>query len=189
MRISIFGLGYVGAVSLACLARDGHSVIGVDIDKAKLELIRDGKTPVVEEGMVDLMARVAASGRVTVTTDVIQAVLDSEVSLICVGTPSAPNGSQDQSAIIKLTHDLGRAMRGKADGHVFVFRSTLVPGTVEEVLRPLVERESGKREGEDFHVCFQPDCVNCSVISHASSTLLRSGPRKWSSIAATTSTP
>jgi GDP-mannose 6-dehydrogenase len=157
MRISIFGLGYVGAVSLACLARDGHSVIGVDIDKAKLELIRDGKTPVVEEGMVDLMARVAASGRVTVTTDVIQAVLDSEVSLICVGTPSAPNGSQDQSAIIKLTHDLGRAMRGKADGHVFVFRSTLVPGTVEDVLRPLVERESGKREGEDFHVCFQPE--------------------------------
>jgi len=157
MRISIFGLGYVGAVSLACLARDGHSVIGVDIDNAKLELIRDGKTPVVEEGMVDLMARVAASGRVTVTTDVIQAVLDSEVSLICVGTPSAPNGSQDQSAIIKLTHDLGRAMRGKADGHVFVFRSTLVPGTVEDVLRPLVERESGKREGEDFHVCFQPE--------------------------------
>jgi len=157
MRISIFGLGYVGAVSLACLARDGHSVIGVDIDKAKLELIRDGKTPVVEEGMVDLMARVAASGRVTVTTDVTQAVLDSEVSLICVGTPSAPNGSQDQSAIIKLTHDLGRAMRGKADGHVFVFRSTLVPGTVEDVLRPLVERESGKREGEEFHVCFQPE--------------------------------
>jgi len=157
MRISIFGLGYVGAVSLACLARDGHSVIGVDIDKAKLELIRDGKTPVVEEGMVDLMARVAASGRVTVTTDVIQAVLGSELSLICVGTPSAPNGSQDQSAIVKLAHDLGRAMRGKADGHVFVFRSTLVPGTVEDVLRPLVERESGKREGEDFHVCFQPE--------------------------------
>src|SRR5438046_349865 len=148
MKISIFGLGYVGAVSLACLARDGHSVIGVDIDKAKLDLIRDGKTPVVEEGMVDLMARVAASGRVSVTTDVIQAVLDSELSLICVGTPSAPNGSQDQSAIVKLAHDLGRAMRGKADGHVFVFRSTLVPGTVEDVLRPIVERESGKRDGE-----------------------------------------
>jgi len=157
MNISIFGLGYVGAVSLACLARDGHSVIGVDIDKAKLELIRSGKTPVVEEGMVELMARVAASGRVSVTTDVIQAVLDSELSLICVGTPSAPNGSQDQSAIIKLAHDLGRAMRGKADGHVFVFRSTLVPGTVEDVLRPIVERESGKRDGEGFHVCFQPE--------------------------------
>jgi len=157
MKISIFGLGYVGAVSLACLARDGHSVVGVDIDKAKLELIRDGKTPVVEEGMVELMARVAASGRVSVTTDVVQAVLDSELSLICVGTPSAPNGSQDQSAIVKLAHDLGRAMRGKADGHVFVFRSTLVPGTVEDVLRPIVERESGKRDGEGFHVCFQPE--------------------------------
>ncbi len=157
MRISIFGLGYVGAVSFACLARDGHSVIGVDVDPVKLELIRSGKTPVVEEGMVDLMARVAASGRVSVTTDVIQAVLDSELSLICVGTPSAPNGSQDQSAILKLAHDLGRAMRGKADRHVFVFRSTLVPGTVEDVLRPIIESESGKRDGEGFHVCFQPE--------------------------------
>src|SRR5258708_21408805 len=157
MRISIFGLGYVGAVSLACLARDGHSVIGVDIDKTKVELIRDGKTPVVEEGMVDLMARVAASGRVSVTTDVMRAVLDSELSLICVGTPSAPNGSQDQSAMLKLAHELGRAMRGKAGGHVFVFRSTLVPGTVEEVLRPIIEQESGKKDGRDFDVCFQPE--------------------------------
>jgi GDP-mannose 6-dehydrogenase len=157
MKISIFGLGYVGAVSLACLARDGHSVIGVDIDKTKVELIRDGKTPVVEEGMVDLMARVAASGRVSVTTDVIRAVLDSELSLICVGTPSAPNGSQDQSAMLKLAHELGRAMRGKAGGHVFVFRSTLVPGTVEDVLRPIIEQESGKKDGRDFDVCFQPE--------------------------------
>src|SRR3982751_6593155 len=113
MRISIFGLGYVGAVSLACLARDGHSVIGVDIDPAKLDLIRSGKTPVVEEGMVDLMARVAASGRGAVTTDVAQAVRDTEISLICVGTPSAANGSQDQSAMLALAHDLGRAMRAK----------------------------------------------------------------------------
>ena len=157
MNISIFGLGYVGAVSLACLARDGHAVIGVDIDPAKLELIRSGKTPVVEEGMVELMAQVAASGRLSVTTNVVHAVLRSEVSLICVGTPSAPNGSQDQSAILKLTHELGRAMRAKPGGHVFVFRSTLVPGTVEEVLKPILERESGKREGESFHVCFQPE--------------------------------
>jgi GDP-mannose 6-dehydrogenase len=157
MKISIFGLGYVGAVSLACLARDGHSVIGVDVDKAKLDLIRAGRTPVVEEGMVELMSRVAASGKVTVTTDVVQAVLDSEISLISVGTPSAPNGSQDQSAILKLAHELGRAIRDKTASHVFVFRSTLVPGTVEEVLRPIVERESGKQEGKDFHFCFQPE--------------------------------
>jgi GDP-mannose 6-dehydrogenase len=157
MRISIFGLGYVGAVSLACLARDGHSVIGVDIDPAKLEMIRSGKTPVVEEGMVELMAQVAASTRVTVTMDVVHAVMDSDLSLICVGTPSAPNGSQDQSAMLKLAHELGRAMRGKAGDHVFVFRSTLVPGTVEEVLRPIIEQESGKKDGRDFDVCFQPE--------------------------------
>jgi len=157
VKISILGLGYVGAVSLACLARDGHSVIGVDVDQAKLDLIRGGKTPVVEEGMVDLMAQAAANGRVSVTTDVIQAVTDSDLSLICVGTPSAPNGSQDQSAMLRLAHDLGRAMRQKSDEHVFVFRSTLVPGTVEEVLRPIIEQESGKKDGADFHVCFQPE--------------------------------
>jgi GDP-mannose 6-dehydrogenase len=157
MRISIFGLGYVGAVSLACLARDGHSVVGVDVDLAKLDLIRTGKTPVVEEGMIELMERVAASGRVAVTSDVARAVADTEMSLICVGTPSAPNGSQDQSAMLNLARDLGRAMREKTTGHVFVFRSTLVPGTVEDVLRPIVERESGKRDGRDFHMCFQPE--------------------------------
>src|SRR5687768_11212544 len=111
MNISIFGLGYVGAVSLACLVRDGHTVIGVDIDPAKLDLIRTGKTPVVEEGMVELMAKVAVNGRVSVTTDVAQAVAGSDLSLICVGTPSQPNGNQDQSAILKLTEELGRAMR------------------------------------------------------------------------------
>ena len=157
MNISILGLGYVGAVSLACLARDGHTVVGVDVDPAKLELIRTGKTPVVEEGMVDLMAKVAASGRVSVTTDVMHGVLHSDLSLICVGTPSAANGSQDQSAMLNLAHDLGRAMRGKAGQHVFVFRSTLVPGTVEEVLRPIIEQESGKKDGAGFHVCFQPE--------------------------------
>ena len=157
MRISIFGLGYVGAVSLACLARDGRQVIGVDIDQNKLDLIRSGKTPVVEEGMVDLVAEVAGSGRVSVTTDVAQAVRDSEISLICVGTPSAANGSQDQGAVLRIAEELGRAMRDKAEPHVFVFRSTLVPGTVEDVLRPIIEAHSGKRDGDDFHLCFQPE--------------------------------
>ena len=157
MKISIFGLGYVGAVSLACLARDGHSVIGVDIDAAKLDLIRAGTTPVVEEGMVELMAKVAASGRVAVTTDVREALLGSELSLVCVGTPSAANGSQDQGAVLRLAQDIGRALRDKATPHVVVFRSTLVPGTVEETLRPIIETESGKRDGEHFHLCFQPE--------------------------------
>ena len=144
MNISIFGLGYVGAVSVACLARDGHKVIGVDVDESKLALIREGKTPVVEEGMVELMAKVAASGNVTVTTDAGQALLASDVSLLCVGTPSAANGSQDQGAVLRLAGQLGRALRDKSASHTFVFRSTLVPGTVEDVLVPILERESGQ---------------------------------------------
>lgn len=157
MKISIFGLGYVGAVSLACLSRDGHEVIGVDIDRTKLDLIMAGKTPVVEEGMVELMARVAASGKVTVTTDSQTAVFGSELSLVCVGTPSAPNGSQDQSAMLRLAEEIGWAIREKSEPHVVVFRSTLVPGTVENVLRPIVEAKSGKKDGEGFFLCFQPE--------------------------------
>ena len=157
MNISIFGLGYVGAVSLACLARDGHRVVGVDIDRTKLDLIASGKTPVVEEGMVGLMQQVAAGGRVTVTTDVAQAMTDTDISLVCVGTPSAPNGSQDQTAILRLCQSIGQALAAKTRPHVVVFRSTLVPGTVEDVLRPIIERVSGKRDGVDFHLCFQPE--------------------------------
>lgn len=157
MKISIFGLGYVGAVSLACLSRDGHDVVGVDIEQAKLELIKSGKTPVVEEGMVELMAQVAASGHVSVTTDAMQAVLETEISLVCVGTPSAANGSQDQGAVLRLAEQIGLALAKKSAVHVVVFRSTLVPGTVEDVLRPIIERASGKKDGVDFHLCFQPE--------------------------------
>jgi GDP-mannose 6-dehydrogenase len=157
VNISIFGLGYVGAVSLACLARDGHQVIGVDVDEAKLAQIAAGRTPVVEEGMVDLMAKVAASGRVAVTADARRALHGSELSFICVGTPSAPNGSQDQSALLRLARELGAALRDKHAPHVFVFRSTVVPGTVEDALRPVLEEASGKKDGVDFHVCFQPE--------------------------------
>ena len=157
MKISIFGLGYVGAVSLACLSRDGHGVIGVDIDQTKLDLIMAGKTPVVEEGMVELMARVAASGKVAVTTDSARAVFDSEISLVCVGTPSAANGSQDQGAILRLAEEIGRAIGEKDKPHVVVFRSTLVPGTVEDVLRPIIEEKSGKKDGIGFFLCFQPE--------------------------------
>ena len=157
MKISIFGLGYVGAVSLACLARDGHHIVGVDVDQAKLDLIAAGRTPVVEEGMVDLMASVVASRRVTVTSDARDAVMRTDLSLVSVGTPSAPNGSQDQSAILRLASDLGAAMKAKHTGHVFVFRSTLVPGTVEGEIRSRIEAASGRKEGVDFHVCYQPE--------------------------------
>lgn len=157
MKISIFGLGYVGAVSLACLARDGHQVIGVDIDADKLNLIREGRTPVVEEGMVDLMAKVAASGRVSVTSDVATAIRGSDISFICVGTPSAANGSQDQGALTRVTRAIGAALRDKVGPHLVAIRSTVVPGTVEKTLLPLLESESDKREGEGVDVVFQPE--------------------------------
>ena len=157
MDISIFGRGYVGCVSLAGLARDGHKVIGVDVDHTKLERLAAGRTPVVEEGMVDLVAAAAKSGRMRVTDDVGNAVAHSDLSLICVGTPSASNGSQDLSAIHRLAQDLGGALATKSRPHAIVFRSTLAPGTVEQVIRPIIERASGKRDGVDFHLCFQPE--------------------------------
>src|SRR5581483_6141847 len=127
MNISIFGLGYVGAVSLACLARDGHTVIGVDVDASKLNLIRQGRSPVIEEGLTALMQEVAAGGRVHVTDDAAFAVHNSDISFICVGTPSRPNGSQDLRALERLTVQLGIALADKTAYHVFVVRSTVIP--------------------------------------------------------------
>jgi GDP-mannose 6-dehydrogenase len=157
VNISIFGLGYVGAVSLACLARDGHTVTGVDVNPGKLELISSGISPVIEEGMPELMKAAVASGRVIVTPDVQAAICNSELSFITVGTPSAPNGSIDLSAVLSLTRSLATVLAQKAGYHVFVYRSTLTPGTTEETLVPLIESVSGKKAGVDFDVCFQPE--------------------------------
>ncbi len=157
MNISIFGLGYVGAVSLACLARDGHKVLGVDVDSSKLDLIRQGRSPIIETGMPELMHEVVASGRVTVTDDTAFALHNSAVSFLCVGTPSRPNGSQDLSALERLSAQLGTALVSKASPHVFVVRSTVVPGTVDTVLVPLIAQHSGKQLGRDFDVAFQPE--------------------------------
>jgi GDP-mannose 6-dehydrogenase len=157
MRISIFGLGYVGAVSLGCLARDGHRVIGVDIDATKLELIRSGRTPVIEAGMQELISGAVASGRVEVTSDPVSAVHATEISFLCVGTPPRANGSQDLSAMERLCTQLGQALREKDEYHVFVVRSTVMPGTVEGMIRKAIEEYSGKRMGEDFGLCFQPE--------------------------------
>jgi len=156
-RISIFGLGYVGAVSLACLARDGHRVIGVDIDPVKLELIRNRKSPILEEGIQELMRDVVNSGRVSVTNDAMQAMQESEVSFVCVGTPSASNGSQDLTAILRLAEQIGAALKLKDEFHTIVIRSTVQPGTVEEKIEPILERVSGKKSGVDFGLCFQPE--------------------------------
>jgi len=157
MDISIFGLGYVGAVSLACLARDGHSVTGVDIDTTKLDLIRSGKSPVIESGMPELMAKVVEEGQVHLTDNTIEAIGKTSVSFVCVGTPSKDNGSQDQGAVLRLTEQLGQALKDKSTHHLIVYRSTLAPGSVKGTLIPMLENLSGKKNGVDFDVCFQPE--------------------------------
>ena len=157
MKISIFGLGYVGAVSLACLGRDGHEVTGVDIDAAKLELIRSGKSPIVETGIIELMEEVVASGRIQVTADAAQAIAATDLSFVCVGTPSQANGSQSLDALTRLSEQIGAALKEKDAPHTVVVRSTVQPGTVESLVVPLIESHSGKQAGSDFHVCFQPE--------------------------------
>ncbi|MGB0909720.1 MAG: nucleotide sugar dehydrogenase [Nitrospirales bacterium] len=157
MNISIFGLGYVGAVSLGCLARDGHHVVGVDLDQTKLDLIRQGATPIIEEGMEALMSNAKTCGLVTVTDNALDGVHQSDVSFVCVGTPARSNGSQDLSAIKRLSEQVGSAIKSKTGYHVLVIRSTVFPGTVEDIIIPIIERHSSKRKGEDFDVCFQPE--------------------------------
>jgi GDP-mannose 6-dehydrogenase len=154
MRITIFGLGYVGAVSMACLARDGHQVVGVDLDPLKLELIRSGRSPIIEEGIQELTKKVIEERRVTVTDDVQQALLSTDLSFVCVGTPAMANGSQDLSAIQRLAEQLGVALKSKHEHHVIVIRSTVRPGTVEELIKPTIEKHSGKLVGRDFSLCF-----------------------------------
>jgi GDP-mannose 6-dehydrogenase len=157
MHISVFGLGYVGAVSMACLARDGHQVVGVDVDPLKLELIRSGRSPIVEEGIQELTRDVVSSGRVTVTNDVATAIRDTELSFVCVGTPSSPNGSQDLTAIRRVMEAIGAGLKAKAAFHTIVVRSTMQPGTVDQLVRPILNEASGKTADQDFGLCFQPE--------------------------------
>jgi GDP-mannose 6-dehydrogenase len=157
MKISIFGLGYVGAVSMACLARDGHEVVGVDLDPLKLELIRSGRSPIVEEGIQELTKEVVERGRVRVTDDVADAVRSTELSFICVGTPSSPNGSQDLSAVGRVSEQIGAALQGKAGYHTVIMRSTIQPGSMAAVVQARLESASGKRANVDFGLGFQPE--------------------------------
>lgn len=155
--ISIFGLGYVGAVSLGCLVRDGHRVIGCDIDPEKLRLLAAGQSPIVEAGMAELIAAAKASGRMSLTEDAQAALLGTEISLISVGTPSLASGGQDLSAVRRVFESLGEALAQKREPHLFVLRSTVLPGTTRDVVIPILEAKSGKKLGEGFSVAFQPE--------------------------------
>jgi len=157
MKISIFGLGYVGTVTSACFARNGHEVIGVDVNPTKIALLNDGKSPIVEEEIGELVLQQVQARRLRATDDVEAAVNESEISLICVGTPSNGNGSLSLHSVLSVTKSIAQALRNKNDNHVVVVRSTVVPGTVNRQLIPLLERESGKKMGQGFSICFNPE--------------------------------
>ncbi|MFE6861297.1 nucleotide sugar dehydrogenase [Nocardia sp. NPDC057668] len=155
--VSVFGLGYVGCVSAACLAARGNQVIGVDVNPQKTEFIRQGRTPVVEERIGELIASVVARGQLSVTEDVAKAVLATDISIVCVGTPSAPGGGLSTEYLERVSAEIGAALAVKAGWHVVAYRSTMVPGTCVGTLIPVLERASGKRAGVDFGVSVNPE--------------------------------
>ena len=157
LSVSIFGLGYVGSVSAACFASMGHKVIGVDVSRAKVEMLDSGRTPIIEARMSELVADAKKRGLLRATTDATEAVLNSDVSFVCVGTPSLKNGKLDLGHIESVAREIGTAIRQKKAPHVFVLRSTVLPGTTETVVLPILERESGKKCGQDFTVCYNPE--------------------------------
>jgi GDP-mannose 6-dehydrogenase len=157
MNVSIFGLGYVGSVSAATFADDGHTVIGVDVNPTKVEMLNAGHSPIVEPGLGELIESGARAGRLRATTSASDAVGASEISLISVATPSRRNGSLDLTHLTRVCEQIGEALRQKTTYHVVVVRSTVLPGTTHETVIPTIERTSGKRYGADFGVAVNPE--------------------------------
>jgi GDP-mannose 6-dehydrogenase len=157
MKISVFGLGYVGCVSAACFAKHGHQVVGVDVSPNKVDLINQGKSPIVEEGMNDVIAETVAAGSLRATTKAADAIGNSQLSIVCVGTPSNTNGSLDLRYVSRVCEEIGGCLRDKSEHHIVVVRSTMLPGTVETVVIPALENASGKKAGRDFGVCINPE--------------------------------
>jgi GDP-mannose 6-dehydrogenase len=157
MNVSLFGLGYVGCVTAACLAKSGHEVWGVDVNADKVAMINAGKSPIIEKGLGEIILESQSNGRFRATADPVEAVRYTEISLICVGTPSNGNGSLDLRAVKAVASQIGETLRNKDAYHCVVFRSTVLPGTVRNVLIPILSEASGKTVGEDFDVCFNPE--------------------------------
>jgi GDP-mannose 6-dehydrogenase len=155
--LSVFGLGYVGCVSSACFSKEGHRVIGVDVSRAKVDMINSGRATIVESGIGELVAEMVSAGRLTATTSSADAVRQSDVSLICVGTPSRANGSIDLQYVERVCEEIGAAIKTKATRHTVVVRSTVLPGTIQKIVIPALESSSGKRAGKDFGVCMNPE--------------------------------
>jgi GDP-mannose 6-dehydrogenase len=157
MNVSVFGLGYVGTVSATAFAADGHNVVGVDVNPAKVDAINQGRSPIVEPGLDALLADVVAARRLRATMNTCDAILESDVSLICVGTPSRRNGSLDLSYLTRVVEQIGDALTRKNGYHVVVVRSTVLPGTTHDHVIPSLEARSGKTYGTDFGVAVNPE--------------------------------
>lgn len=155
--ISIFGLGYVGSVTAACFSQLGRRIVGVDPNPQKTEMLQAGKSPILEPSLDEMVKEGHRTGSITATTDAAQAILDTDISFISVGTPSQKNGKLDLSHIERVCRDIGQALRAKKTFHWIVLRSTVLPGTTENVVIPILEATSGKRAGRDFAVCFNPE--------------------------------
>jgi len=165
MKISIMGLGYVGAVSAGCLAEEGHEVIGVDPQQAKVDLINAGRTPIIERDIGEMIERNVAEGRLRATTDVYEAVRFTDLSLICVGTPSLGNGHIDLAYVKRVCRQIGEALK-EHPGHTVVVRSTMLPGTMRNVVIPELEGASGLKAGQDFGLCINPEFLREGTAVH-----------------------
>jgi GDP-mannose 6-dehydrogenase len=163
LRVTVFGLGYVGSVTAAAMARDGHEVVGVDVAKPKVDAIRAGRAPVLEPGLEELIAAALADGHLRATDDIADGLADSELSLICVGTPSRPDGSLDLSRVKEVAGQIGARLDLAAEGHRVVVRSTVLPGSTRGVVVPEVEAASGRPAGDGWDVCVNPEFLRESV--------------------------
>jgi GDP-mannose 6-dehydrogenase len=157
LRISVFGLGYVGTVSAGCLASDGHEVIGVDPMHAKTDLINKGRSPIVEADISEIIESTVKAGRLRATDDSAQAIRETALSFVCVGTPSQANGNLDLRYIRRICEQIGEALKSKKERHTVVIRSTILPGTMHKIVIPTLEEFSGKKAGVDFGVCNNPE--------------------------------
>lgn len=157
MKVSVIGLGYVGCVSAACLAQSGHEIIGVDISQLKVDMINNGHSPIIEPGINEMLAEAVEKKRLSATTQTHAAVAATELSLVCVGTPSQSNGSLDLTYIRRSCQQIGEALAAKDSYHIVVIRSTMLPGSIESTVIPALENSSGKRAGEGFGVAINPE--------------------------------
>ncbi len=157
MKVSIFGLGYVGAVSAGCLAKGGHEVVGVDLAQTKVDLINSGRSPIIEQDINEIIEAAVADGRLRATSDVSEAINATEISFICVGTPSQSNGNLDLQYVERVCEQIGEEIAKKDARHVVVIRSTILPGTMRNLVIPTLEKASGMTAGEGFGVCNNPE--------------------------------